>query len=282
LNGRVPAKKFAIAGTKDKRGITVQQVTAHRMQPQQLLSINQKLTNVLIGNIRMVKEQLSLGQLSGNYFTVVVRELDGQPSDIEERIKTFTEKGFINYFGLQRFGTRQVSTSDVGRLLLQSNWEQAIRSILTSEGQVFDEQLLMNANDCPSDLFSKKAIAENVLFNFLKENPGSKDFLGAIQRIPRNLKSMYLHSYQSLVWNHAVTHRLQEYGLSLVIGDMVKSNGKVIHLTERKSLSQFTMNDLVLPLPGHAMEYPSNLKDFYKEALAKDGLDIEQMERPQK
>jgi tRNA pseudouridine13 synthase len=278
----VPAKKFAIAGTKDKRGVTVQQVTAHRMQPQQLLSINQKLNNILIGNIRMVKEQLSLGQLSGNYFTVVVRELNGENVDMKARIKTFMEQGFINYFGLQRFGTRQVSTSDIGRLLLQSNWEQAIRSILTLEGQAFDGQLFINAKDCPSDLFSKKSIAENILFNFLRENPGSKDYLGAIQRIPRNLKSMYLHSYQSLIWNHAVTYRIQKYGLELVLGDMVKSKEKIIHLTEMNQLNQFTLNDLILPLPGHAMEYPSNLKSFYQEALAKDGLDIDQMERPQK
>jgi tRNA pseudouridine13 synthase len=39
--------------------------------------------------------------------------------------------------------------------------------------------------------------------------------------------------------------------------------------------SNYTIYDVVLPLPGYDIEYPENLKDFYKETLEKYGLTLE-------
>jgi tRNA pseudouridine13 synthase len=38
--------------------------------------------------------------------------------------------GFINYFGMQRFGTYSVPTYEVGKAILHSNWAAAIDHIL--------------------------------------------------------------------------------------------------------------------------------------------------------
>lgn len=32
---------------------------------------------------------------------------------------------------------------------------------------------------------------------------------------------MYVHAYQSYVWNMVVSRRLQEHGLSIAVGDLV-------------------------------------------------------------
>ena len=46
--------------------------------------------------------------------------------------------------------------------------------------------------------------------------------LSAFSRLPRSLKGMYLHAFQSYMWNHAASHRLRRYGLDgVVAGDLV-------------------------------------------------------------
>lgn len=38
---------------------------------------------------------------------------------------------------------------------------------------------------------------------------------------------MYIHSYQSYVWNNTVSKRIEEYGLKAVPGDLVLKGGKI-------------------------------------------------------
>ncbi len=53
---------FAWAGTKDKRGITTQHVTAFRMLPTRLAGLNRTLRNMRVGNFEYVEEGLWLGE----------------------------------------------------------------------------------------------------------------------------------------------------------------------------------------------------------------------------
>lgn len=50
-------------------------------------------------------------------------------------------------------------------------------------------------------------------------------FFSSLQ-IPRNNRLMYIHSYQSYVWNNMVSKRIEEYGLTPVPGDLVLKGGK--------------------------------------------------------
>lgn len=40
-------------------------------------------------------------------------------------------------------------------------------------------------------------------------------------QIPRNNRLMYIHSYQSVVWNTMVSRRIEAFGLKAVEGDLV-------------------------------------------------------------
>lgn len=41
------------------------------------------------------------------------------------------------------------------------------------------------------------------------------------------MRIMYVHSYQSLVWNKVVSRRIQTYGLKPVLGDLVIKTGNL-------------------------------------------------------
>lgn len=50
---------------------------------------------------------------------------------------------------------------------------------------------------------------------------GVTNLQGALDHIPKNTLLMYIHSYQSLVWNTVVSRRIREFGKKPVVGDLV-------------------------------------------------------------
>jgi len=50
LNTRVHSRTFSYAGTKDRRAITVQKVTANRIKAERLLGMNSNLRGMKLGN----------------------------------------------------------------------------------------------------------------------------------------------------------------------------------------------------------------------------------------
>ena len=51
---------------------------------------------------------------------------------------------------------------------------------------------------------------------------GKDNFLAALMRIPHGLRTMYVHAYQSYLWNAATSERCQKHGTKNVVqGDLV-------------------------------------------------------------
>lgn len=48
-----------------------------------------------------------------------------------------------------------------------------------------------------------------------------------------------------------------------------------VKVLEEADLSQYTIYDVVLPLPGYGVRYPDHLKDYYKQAVEEFGLTLE-------
>ncbi|MCO5550021.1 hypothetical protein L7F22_003498 [Adiantum nelumboides] len=124
-------KSFGIAGTKDKRAVTTQRVTVFKQQASRLAALNKKLYGIKVGNYSYVDKAIVLGELSGNEFTITLRGVAAECDEIiKEAAISFGKSGFINYFGLQRFGTGSVPTFTVGAALLRGQWEAAVNLIL--------------------------------------------------------------------------------------------------------------------------------------------------------
>lgn len=61
-------------------------------------------------------------------------------------MQTLQETGFINFYGMQRFGNSSVPTHLVGLALLKSDWAEAARLILSPrDGDVPDMVSARNA-----------------------------------------------------------------------------------------------------------------------------------------
>ncbi len=75
-----------------------------QVQPFRLAQQNRKLKGAQVGDFKYVHYPLHLGSLSGNLFDLILRNVKGTPSDVERAAEALKKSGFINYFGLQRFG----------------------------------------------------------------------------------------------------------------------------------------------------------------------------------
>ncbi|THG07008.1 hypothetical protein TEA_022923 [Camellia sinensis var. sinensis] len=68
-------------------------------------------------------------------------------------------------------------------------------------------------------------VAERAILQCLKKCP--ENYLQALKAIPRTLRMMYVHSYQSYLWNHAASMRVQKNGIDqVVLGDLVYCKGE--------------------------------------------------------
>lgn len=72
------------------------------------------------------------------------------------------------------------------------------------------------------------------------------------------MRLMYLHAYQSYIWNEATSKRVAEYGLKPCIGDLVMKNDAQVGKVTSENLDNYSIEDVVLPLPGYDVLYPDN------------------------
>ena len=126
---KIKPKDFAFAGTKDRRAVTVQRVSVFRQHADKLGKANQQLRQARIGNFKYEKHKLELGELLGNQFIITLRDChfgdDAELNDVARvvlgdkivglAVQHLQTHGFINYFGLQRFGTFGIGTDDIGK-----------------------------------------------------------------------------------------------------------------------------------------------------------------------
>lgn len=120
---RIRPDKFGYAGTKDRRAWTTQWVSLRKVDPCDILRAGKAVYGAYVGNFKYAKDSLKLGGLRGNRFRIALRSTRGTDDEIERAMTSLRDNGFINYYGLQRFGTiAAIPTHEIGKRLLQGDY----------------------------------------------------------------------------------------------------------------------------------------------------------------
>ncbi|XP_076128247.1 pseudouridylate synthase 7 homolog isoform X3 [Alosa pseudoharengus] len=281
---RVRPNVFSYMGTKDKRAITVQEIAVLKITAERILHLNKCLMNFKLGNFAYKKHPLKLGELRGNHFTVVVRNIDGSEEQVGQAMASLRDTGFINYYGMQRFGTTAVPTYQVGKAILQNNWNEVMDLILkprpgAEKGYLVRCREEWAKSQDPEAALRKLPVKRCVEGQLLRglSRYGMKNIVHAFGMIPRNNRLMYIHSYQSYVWNSMVSRRVEAFGFQAVEGDLVLKGGTA-HVLTAEEAEKHSINDIVMPLPGFDVIYPTHhVGKGYREMLTADNLDIDNM-----
>lgn len=294
---------FSYTGIKDKKAITYQPMVVKKVTPERLKEIGSKMEKkgMKIHNIHSASQHLRLGQLKGNHFDIIVRDLKlhshDSPADLKERISEAMEniktKGFVNYYGPQRFGQGQnVQTDQIGLALLNEKMVEAVKLFFTPEDTDDPvnkaKRYFLQTEDAKGTLtmLPECKVREKMLLRAL--NRYGVNHEGCTRgwlSIPHSMRIFYVHAYCSKIWNEAASYRLEMYGSKVVEGDLVftEENDESLSLNDKvhvvtaseESANKYSIYQVVLPMVGHSIKYPSNkVGQWYHERLSKDELQM--------
>ncbi|KAK0621243.1 pseudouridine synthase [Bombardia bombarda] len=245
---------------------------------------------------------------------------------VEFGLAYMKKHGYINYFGLQRFGTHTIGTHVLGMKVLKGDFEGVTDDILHVDDEFLNDMFEKvqpahhhgnnDFNNSRDDALRARAIttwkttrnankalealpkrfsAEASIIRHLGRDP--KDFMGALLSVTRGMRMMYIHAYQSYVWNFVATRRWSKYGPTVIEGDLVLVQNETIDRTmanddaevlsdiedddsfyvqaraltkEDVSSGKYTIFDVVLPTPGYDIIYPRNdIGEYYADFMKK-------------
>ena len=232
-------RRIGWAGTKDRNAITRQWISIYNVTAEQVAAIH--LKDITLEPLRQSNEALSLGQLLGNRFDIVIRET--RSLDLAQQVQTITgtaSEGVPNYFGLQRFGAIRPVTHRVGEWILRGDYEQAV---VTYVGQEFPGEV-DPVKTIRSDFFTTRdpdpalrklpvhMAFERSMLHHLYSHPG--DYPGALMELPPKLLSLFVSAFQSYLFNCALSQRFDDGGTlnDPVPGDrLIFANGRTDTVT---------------------------------------------------
>jgi tRNA pseudouridine13 synthase len=235
---RLNLKLFGFAGTKDKRAVTAQRCTAYRVAADKFRFIKPSLAEggnaynkgtVRVGDFDYVSAPLRLGELSGNEFQIVLRNVQGATAEeLETLLSNIARRGFVNYYGMQRFGSTAVPSQAIGRALLRDDYVEAVALILIPRAGERDDIRAAR------EYYARTRHIEGTLARMPPFMRTEADILRALQSngvrnvrsaletgVPRATRLMYVHAWQSFVWNHLVSARIELDPVNVREGDLV-------------------------------------------------------------
>jgi len=295
---RTDEKHFGFAGTKDRRGRTTQRVSVSMVSAKQILGAARVTQKIEVGKFNYEKNEIKLGDLSGNRFELAIRNIEASRNDIEPIMDYFGGKGFLNYFGTQRFGTTGVPTYLVGKKIISSDFTEVINLILkprdNENNASFKEarKIWADSGDARKafEVLKKgrkdRTVEGKLLYGLSKRH--KNDQIGALDEIPRQQRLLYCHAYQSFLWNKVVSRRIRKYGMTVLPGDLVLKKRENMEESDGEQVSKeefierieepenFTIHDVLIPIPGCRVKFPENdCKVWFEELLAEDGLNMD-------
>ena len=293
----ISQKRVGYSGTKDKNAVSVQYFMIYNADEKILEKLKSvRLKDAEVEIVCFTSKNLELGDLIGNKFVIKVSECENG-----ERVEKISEelcaKGIPNFFGVQRFGSLRLITHEVGKLILQRRYDEAFWVYVAKpfEGEREDvrkiREILWNERDAKFGLreLPKYLRYERLLLQKLREG---KREVEALLSLPKNLKLMFIHAYQSYIFNRLLSARIKEFQNLKEIekGDFVDfvefRKGYKVHSEDFTLASDFNWTRvsflkergytlLSLPLPGYETELIGWSGEKLKEILEEEEVTLE-------
>ena len=207
---RISRKRLGYAGTKDRRAVTAQRISVWNVPLEKLKKV--KMKDIILKDFEYSNKRLTLGDLYGNRFTITIR---GANLDELENAKRALEGKVPNFFGPQRFGIQRSLNHLIGKQLLLGNFEGAVMILITAKGK--EDEKSTNARKFAAEhwgewkeilkVWPKNLGMEASVINYLVQYPN--DYANALRKLPKNLRRMFIHAYQSYVFNRTLSELIE-------------------------------------------------------------------------
>lgn len=291
---QISQKRISVAGTKDKRALTTQKISIYDVDAPEIEKIY--LKDVELKVLGRSRKSIELGDLWGNDFRITIRSIAHSPEETSKLLEKTTnqilaQNGVPNFFGIQRFGSVRPVTHLVGKAIVEGDFEKAamlyIAEPFPDEPEETKEarQFVKETRDFKEGLktYPLRLGHERAMMNHLIANPD--DFAGTFPVLPKNLYRMFVHGYQSYMYNIILCRRIEK-GLPLnqaVEGDIVcfKNEHGLPDSSKTEYVTAGTvtaMNRLIkrnrafvtAPLPGYNTEFASGVPGEIEQAVLEE------------
>ncbi|NMI77015.1 tRNA pseudouridine(13) synthase TruD [Nanohaloarchaea archaeon] len=208
--------RIGYAGNKDKRAVSEQYISIQGVSEE---DVNQIFTDEFDLEVIGEGNHIGLGNLDANRFEIAIRDLGLPIEDTRNRTLEIIDQldgKFPNYFGDQRFGSARPITHQVGRHILRGEFEEAVWTYIAKP---YDSEYksirktrenLWESRD-PEDAaekFPESYRYEKTLLYHLNKN--EEDYKGALKRLPEGLQELFIHAYQSWIFNRVLSELLDD------------------------------------------------------------------------
>jgi tRNA pseudouridine13 synthase len=288
------------AGLKDKRAITAQSMSVPAKAVEILRTL--ELSRINIRDIHYTRHPVQIGDLWGNRFTILLRDISQECESTIDVTSQLREKHLLNYFGVQRFGLTRPNTHLVGKALIKRDFEDAVRVMLSTTSEYESEELTNIRRELADNLTPTEKMIESLpvdmgyektVMRELMKHPG--DFQRAVSKIPPRVLTLQVHAYQSYIFNHLLSKRailgmsiyLPEVGDFLIKLDETHSGRDAwLYVTEstleeRQHQVESGEYGLALPIPGYSTRLPSTKQsELVKQLLRDDDVRLVDFRNP--
>lgn len=219
----ISRKRTGFAGMKDRSAITRQWLCISNITPEELPNFDEVLHNVKILEIKQNQKKLRMGQLKGNKFKINIKNTQNPQEDkeiAEEVLESLKKTGVPNYYGFQRFGEVRSTTHLVGKCLIEGDIKKAVDTYIGKPKKeehnqpyearkLYDEGKLEESyNLMPKSMrYEKSMIKELIIAKDKHGEIQEKDYIRAIESLPKPLKRMFVNAYESYLFNKIVNER---------------------------------------------------------------------------
>ena len=204
-------RDIGYAGLKDAHAVTRQMLSVEHVDPARVQSL--ELGRIQVLSVSRHTNKLKLGHLSGNRFTVTIRDLRSLPLPLAEPvIEVLEARGVPNYFGPQRFGARG-DNAQIGMAVLRDDYDLAIALMLgrpssTDHGAMRRARELFDAGDLEAAAeawpreFPQQARVARALIK------AGGDAAKAWWAVDHTLRKFYVAAVQSHFFNQVLAERI--------------------------------------------------------------------------
>ncbi|MFB6199712.1 MAG: tRNA pseudouridine(13) synthase TruD [Candidatus Nanohaloarchaea archaeon] len=212
----VSKDRIGYAGNKDKRAVTEQHISIQGVDEHE---VKQVFTDEFDIEVVGRNGYINIGDLSANRFEITIRQLNLPIEDLRNRALKIVEEmdgKFPNYFGKQRFGSQRPITHQVGRHILRGEYEEAVWTYIAKPYEeeykgirkIRKELWETREVEGAAEQFPEQYKYEKALLYHLTKNEG--DYKGALKRLPEGLQQLFIHAYQSWIFNRTLSRLLEE------------------------------------------------------------------------
>ena len=298
---KISRKRMGFAGMKDKSALTRQWLCVSNSEATELEGLEDKLYNVKVLEIKQNEKKLRIGQLIGNKFRILIRDTQNPKNDVKtaKNVLSKLEKvGVPNYYGWQRFGKNRPNTHRVGEYIVQNDIKGAVDSYIgnpypkekdhiKSARQYYDEGELEEAYESmPAGMRYEKMMLRELMKQKRKKGElNENSYKIALESLPKPLKRMFVHAYQSYLFNKVVSERLKLGIDKYVEGDIIIDNEEhLVHEFDINNINERIKSFEVHPTaPLYGTKVPlaeGVVGKIEQKVLDDEGIKLEDFECP--